>query len=183
MTNALVTFTKKFWHTRFWSLQTNFEQTRFSSLQKRTWHKLASASFLFYKESFGKRTFYLTKNFWHTRFWSLQTNFRHTRFSFLQKRIWHELAYESFSTETRGTQAKLSFENAQKQKFNFWKWQKWNFCQIHCGACFQENFSVSYEYHSFQCRNCLEFEKPYHQDHIWETNENIEIGLLFSRRI
>jgi len=42
----------------------------------------------------------------------------------------------------------------------------------------QENFSVSYENHSFQCRRCLEFEKPYHQDHIGETTESLEITLL-----
>ena len=60
LTNALVTFTKKFWHTRFWSLQTNFGQTLLIFTKKNLAY-VRICKFPFYKELFGKCTFYLNK--------------------------------------------------------------------------------------------------------------------------
>ena len=186
LANALFTFTKKLWHTRSWSLQTNLGHTRFSSLQKRIWHKLAfdsrsegallfeqkkSGLFSFsglIKHGFG--CFEITESFNFSPVIVLKT----VRLS--DRQIWKTPTLNIKNPTFSGYQ--LTFRPRLVCKFNFGKWQKCNFCQIHCGTYFQEHFSVSYEYHSFQYRNCLEFEEPYHQDHIWETTENLEIDLL-----
>ena len=128
LTYAQLIVTKKFGHTCF------------SSLQKRIWHKLAFASFLFIKKVLANTFFSFTQNLWHTHSWSLQKNFGHTRYSSLQKRIWHKLTFASFFTAIRDTQTKLSFEKLTKEKIWFWKMTEMQFLSISVWNLFSRIF-------------------------------------------